>query len=83
MAELAQEGIIVNMIWDQPPQADVADQNQRIEANIGRAPDGLAVACLDQATNVQLLEEAKAAEPNVYTFKERLINGFGCADSTV
>lgn len=68
VAELAQEGIIVNMIWDQPPQADVADQNQRIEANIGRAPDGLAVACLDQATNVQLLEEAKAAGLNVFTF---------------
>ena len=68
VAELAKEGIIVNMIWDQPPQADVADQNQRIEANIGRAPDGLAVACLDQATNVQLLEEAKAAGINVYTF---------------
>ena len=68
VAELAKEGIIVNMIWDQPPQADVADQNQRIEANIGRAPDGLAVACLDQATNVQLLEEAKAAGINVFTF---------------
>ncbi len=68
VAELAKEGIIVNMIWDQPPQADVADQNQRIEANIGRHPDGLAVACLDQATNVQLLEEAKAAGLNVFTF---------------
>ena len=68
VAELAQTGIIVNMIWDQPPQADVADQNQRIKANIGRHPDGLAVACLDQATNVQLLKEAKAAAINVVTF---------------
>lgn len=66
--ELAKEGITINMIWDQPPQADVADQNQRIEANIGRAPDGLAVACLDQATNTQLLREAKGAGLNVYTF---------------
>ncbi len=66
--ELAKEGIKINMIWDQPPQADVADQNQRIEANIGRAPDGLAVACLDQATNTQLLREAKGAGLNVYTF---------------
>ena len=56
------------MIWDQPPQADVTDQNQRIEANIGRQPDGLAVACLDQATNVQLLKEAKEAGVNVMTF---------------
>jgi len=66
--ELAKEGVKINMIWDQPPQADVTDQNQRIEANIGRKPDGLAVACLDQATNVQILKEAKEAGVNVYTF---------------
>ncbi|MBB3935743.1 substrate-binding domain-containing protein [Aureimonas phyllosphaerae] len=66
--EFAKQGIKINMIWDQPPQADVADQNQRIEANIGRAPDGLAVACLDQATNVQLLTEAKEAGVNTITF---------------
>ena len=50
VAELAKDGIKVNVIWDQPPKADVVDQNQRIEADIGRHPDGLAVACLDQAT---------------------------------
>lgn len=72
--ELAEQGVEVEVIWDQPPQADVMDQNQRIEANIGRQPDGLAVACLDQATNVQLLKEAKEAGVNVYTF-----NSF-CAD---
>ncbi|WP_062206624.1 substrate-binding domain-containing protein [Aureimonas sp. AU12] len=66
--EFAKEGIKINMIWDQPPQADVADQNQRIEANIGRKPDGLAVACLDQATNVQLLGEAREAGVNTITF---------------
>ena len=66
--ELAKSGIKVNVIWDQPPQADVADQNQRIETNIGRKPDGLAVACLDRATNVQLLGEAKKAGVNVITF---------------
>lgn len=66
--ELAESGIQVEMIWDQPPMADVADQNRRIETNIGRQPDGLAVACLDQATNSQLLREAKEAGINVYTF---------------
>lgn len=66
--EIAQQGIKINVIWDQPPQADVADQNQRIEANIGKQPDGLAVACLDQATNVQLLNEAREAGLNVFTF---------------
>lgn len=66
--ELAQRGVQVEVIWDQPPQADVVDQNQRIEANIGRQPDGLAVACLDQATNVQMLNEAVEAGVNVVTF---------------
>lgn len=66
--ELAKRGVQVEVIWDQPPQADVVDQNQRIEANIGRHPDGLAVACLDQATNVQLLNEAVEAGVNVVTF---------------
>lgn len=73
--EFAKSGIKINIIWDQSPQADITDQNQRIETNIGRKPDGLAVACLDQATNVQLLKEAKAAGVNVTTF-----NSF-CDDS--
>ena len=68
LEELAKQGIQVEVIWDQPPQADVVDQNQRIEANIGRRPDGLAVACLDQATNVQLMDEAVEAGLNVITF---------------
>lgn len=66
--EFAKQGIKINMIWDQPPQADVVDQNQRIEADIGRKPDGLAVACLDQATNVQMLKEAVTAGIHVITF---------------
>ena len=66
--EMAKQGIKVNMIWDQPPLADVVDQNQRIEADIGRKPDGLAVACLDQATNVQMLKEAVTAGIHVITF---------------
>lgn len=64
--ELAKQGVKVKMIWDQPPKAEVADQNARIEANIGRRPDGLAVACLDAATNVALLKEAvKAGIPTI------------------
>ena len=39
-----------------------------IEANIGRRPDGLAVACLAKATNVQLMNEARDAGLNVITF---------------
>ncbi|MEP2119315.1 MAG: substrate-binding domain-containing protein [Bauldia litoralis] len=66
--ELKGLGIEVEVIWDSPPQADVADQNRRIETNIGRQPDGLAVSCLDASTNTQLLEEAVAAGLNVITF---------------
>lgn len=66
--ELKTEGINVNITWDSPPQADVADQNRRIETDIGKRPDGLAVSCLDPATNVQLLREAKKAGVNLITF---------------
>lgn len=66
--ELKKRGIDVDVQWDQPPQADVSDQNQRIESNIGKHPDGLVVACLDQATNNQILDEAVKAGVNVLTF---------------
>lgn len=66
--EFKNRGVEIEVIWDQPPQADVVDQNQRIEANIGRHPDGLAVACLDRATNVQLMNEAVDAGINVINF---------------
>lgn len=66
--ELKTQGIEVEVIWDSPPQAEVTDHNRRIETNIGRRPAGLAVSCLDPATNVQLLGEAVKAEVNVITF---------------
>ena len=66
--EMKERGVDIEVIWDQPPQADVVDQNQRIETNIGRQPDGIAVACLDRATNVQLMNEAVDAGLNVITF---------------
>lgn len=72
--ELKKEGINVDVQWDQPPQADVSDHNQRIESNIAKHPDGLAVSCLDPATNIQILDEAVKAGVNVVTF-----NSF-CAD---
>ncbi len=73
-AEFKKQGINIDVQWDQPPQADVSDHNQRIESNIGKHPDGLAVSCLDPATNVQILDEAVKAGVNVVTF-----NSF-CAD---
>ena len=74
--EFAKQGIKINMIWDQPPAADVVDQNQRIETNIGRHPDGIAVACLDQATNVQLMKEAVTAGIHVISFNSYCDDAF-------
>lgn len=68
VADLAKEGITVKVTFDSPPQADVADHNRRIETNIGRKPDALAVSCLDASTNVQLLKEAVNQNVNVITF---------------
>lgn len=66
--ELKTEGIDVEVVWDSPPQADVADHNQRIKTNIGRQPDGLAVSCLDFTTNEPLIQDAVNAGINVITF---------------
>ncbi|WP_319528828.1 substrate-binding domain-containing protein [uncultured Cohaesibacter sp.] len=66
--EFKAQNIDVEVRWDEPPQADVADHNRRIETNIGRQPDGLAVSCLDPSTNTQILKEAVAAGVNVVTF---------------
>nr|WP_321454970.1 substrate-binding domain-containing protein [uncultured Cohaesibacter sp.] len=66
--EFKAQNINIEVRWDEPPQADVADHNRRIETNIGRHPDGLAVSCLDPSTNVQILKEAVAAGVNVETF---------------
>jgi ribose transport system substrate-binding protein len=74
--ELAKQGVKVNMIWDQPPKAEVADQNARIEANIGRQPDGLAVACLDAATNNELLKESVKAGIPTITFNSYCDDAF-------
>jgi len=66
--EFKKEGIEVTYTWDAPPTADVDQQNRRIETDIGRHPDGLAVSCLDPATNTQLLKEAVKNKVNLITF---------------
>lgn len=68
IAEYKKEGIDVSYTWDAPPLASVDDQNRRIETDIGRKPDGLAVSCLDPATNTQLLKEALRNHINLITF---------------
>ena len=66
--ELATEGVRVNVVWDSPSRADVADHRRLIEANIDRRPDGLAVSCLDPATDSPLIRKAVDAGIKVITF---------------
>jgi len=68
IAEFKQRGINIKLHWDAPPQADIVDQNQRIETAIAERPDGLAVSCLDPATNDELLREAITSGINLITF---------------
>ncbi len=66
--EVRKEGIEVEYLWDAPAQADVDEENRRIEAAISRQPDGLCVAALDPARNSPLLDQALQAKLNVLTF---------------
>ena len=66
--ELKKQGIVVRFIWDATPVADVDQQNRRIETDIGRHPDGLAVSCLDPSTNTELLDEAIQRKIHLLTF---------------
>ncbi len=66
--EFAQLGIEIEMIWDSPPIPEITDHMRRIETNIARRPDGLAIACLDPASNTQIINDAVNAGLNVVTF---------------
>ncbi|KAA5605335.1 sugar ABC transporter substrate-binding protein [Roseospira marina] len=66
--EFKKAGIEVNVIMDAPPVADISEHIRKIEANISRRPDGLAVACLDPATDTQAINDGIAAGVNVSTF---------------
>jgi ribose transport system substrate-binding protein len=66
--ELKKEGIKVEMKWDAPATADIQEQIKKIEANISSRPDGLAIACLDPATDTQVINDAIKAGIKVTTF---------------
>jgi ribose transport system substrate-binding protein len=68
IAEMRRQGIRVNMKWDSPATADINEHVKKIEANISSRPDGLAIACLDPATNTQVINDAFDAGLNVITF---------------
>ncbi len=66
--EFKERGVEIKMQWDAPPVAEITDHMKKIEANISARPDGLAIACLDPATNTQLINDAINAGLNVMTF---------------
>jgi len=61
-------GIRIDMKWDAPATADIDEQVKKIEANISSRPDGIAIACLDPATDTQVINDGIAAGLNVITF---------------
>jgi len=68
IAEFAKAGIKIEMKWDAPATADISEQVKKIEANISARPDGLAIACLDPATDTQVINDAFKAGIKVMTF---------------
>jgi ribose transport system substrate-binding protein len=68
VAEFKERGIEIEAKWDAIPEAEITAHMKRIEANIAARPDGLAISCLDPATNTQLINDALNAGLNVITF---------------
>lgn len=66
--ELAKQGIDVKVEFDAPAVADINEHIRKIEDNTGRRPSGIAVACLDPATDTQAINDALNAGVNVSTF---------------
>ncbi|MGV7224169.1 MAG: substrate-binding domain-containing protein [Nitrospinales bacterium] len=68
VAEFKERGIEIDVKWDAIPEAEITAHMKRIETNIAARPDGLAISCLDPATNTQLINDAINAGLNVITF---------------
>jgi ribose transport system substrate-binding protein len=68
IAEMKKLGINIEYKWDSPATADISEHVKKIEANISARPDGLAIACLDPATDTQVINDACDAGLHVITF---------------
>ena len=66
--EFKKQGINIEVKWDSPAIADINEHVRKIESNISTQPDGMAVACLDPATDAQVIDEAVDAGLKVITF---------------
>jgi len=67
-AEFSKEGITVNVVFDAPAVADITEHLKKIEAAVSRRPEGLAVACLDPASDTQAIRDALKAGLATATF---------------
>ncbi|MDC7244323.1 MAG: substrate-binding domain-containing protein [Sphaerochaetaceae bacterium] len=65
---LAQMGVNVKIKFDPPTEADLTKHMEKIESNVSRRPDGIAIAALDPASEAQLIDDAIKAGVNVITF---------------
>ena len=68
VAELAEKGVTVNIVWDAPTDAIVTDQIAKMEANAAAQPDGISVAIIDPSATTAVINELVAAGIHVETF---------------
>ncbi|MFA7109750.1 MAG: substrate-binding domain-containing protein, partial [Sphaerochaetaceae bacterium] len=68
VANLKLMGIDANVKFDPPTEADLTKHMEKIESNVSRRPDGIAIAALDPASEAQLIDDAIDAGVNVITF---------------
>ena len=61
VAELAEEGKEVEVIWNAPTQADVVEQTEKLEAAIAMNPDYIVISVIDGESCRPLIEQAQAA----------------------
>jgi ribose transport system substrate-binding protein len=66
--EFSKDGVTVNVVMDAPPVADITEHLKKIEAAVSRRPEGLAVACLDPASDTQAIRDALKTGLAVSTF---------------
>lgn len=66
--DLAEMGVNVTIKFDPPTVADITKHMEKIESNVSRHPDGIAIAALDPASEAQLINDAIEAGVNVITF---------------
>lgn len=68
VAEMAQDGKKINVVWSAPSAADVVEQTEKLEAAIALKPDYIAIAVIDGSSVKSLLDQAQAQGIKVIAF---------------